>query len=79
MGISDKIGKVARKALDLAGQHPEQVEKVLDQAERALDAQTGGKYHHQVETAGEKAESMLAREATKRNTGTTPAPDSTEH
>jgi hypothetical protein len=63
MGLFDNVGKLARKARDMAGQHPDQVRKALDQAENQLDKRTGGKHAGQIDAAGDKLADFLAPEA----------------
>jgi MT0933-like antitoxin protein len=60
MGMMDDIEKLAQKARDLAEEHPDQVRKVLDQAEDQLDRRTGGKHAGQIDSAGDKIADFLA-------------------
>ena len=55
MSLQDRMRKLAEKAEDLGAEHREELEKAIAKAEQAADAQTGGKYHKQIENAGEKA------------------------
>jgi hypothetical protein len=72
MGMMDDIEKLAQKARHLAEEHPDQVHKVLDQAEDQLDKRTGGKHAGQIDSAGDKLADLLAPE-TSKNTPTNPA------
>jgi hypothetical protein len=63
MGLLDNVGKLARKARDMAGQHPDQVRKALDRAEDQIDKRTGGKHAGQIDAAGDKLADILAPEA----------------
>jgi hypothetical protein len=65
MGMMDDIEKLAQKARDLAEDHPDQVRKILDQAEDQLDKRTGGKHASQIESAGDKVADFLAPETPK--------------
>lgn len=53
------IGKLLDKAKHLAGMHPDQVNKGVDQAEHIADEKTGGKYGSQIQEAGDRAEDFL--------------------
>jgi hypothetical protein len=55
MSLQDRLRKLAEKAEDLGAEHKEELEKAIQKAEQAADAQTGGKYHKQIENAGGKA------------------------
>lgn len=73
MGLFDNVGKLARKARDLAGQHPDQVRKALDQAENQVNRRTGGKHAGQIDAAGDKLADFIAPEASdphRREQGT---------
>jgi len=63
MGLLGNVGKLARRARDLAGQHPDQVRKALNQAESQLNRRTGGKHAGQIDAAGDKVADFLAPEA----------------
>jgi len=63
MGLFDNVGKLARKARDMAGQHPDQVRKALDQAEDQVNRRTGGKHASQIDAAGDKVADFIAPEA----------------
>lgn len=63
MGLLDNVGKLARKARDAAGQHPDQVRKAIDQAEDQINKRTGGKHAGQIDSAGDKVADLLAPEA----------------
>jgi hypothetical protein len=74
MGLFDNVGKLARKARDMAGQHPDKVRKALDQAENQVNKRTGGKHAGQIDAAGDKLADLLAPEASDphRKPGTDP-------
>ncbi|MFI9406327.1 antitoxin [Nocardia sp. NPDC052316] len=50
---------LANKAVDLAQQHADKVETVIDKAGDLVDKQTGGKYAGQVDSAQEAAKKAL--------------------
>ena len=47
------------EAKNLAGEHADDVDKVLDQAEQAAESKTGGKFDSQIEGAEQQAEGFL--------------------
>jgi MT0933-like antitoxin protein len=53
------FGKLIEKAKELAGKHPDQVNKGVDKAEQTADEKTGGKYGSQIHEAGDRAEGYL--------------------
>jgi hypothetical protein len=53
------FSKLLDKAKKLAGMHPDEVNKGVDQAEHVADEKTGGKYSSQVQEAGDRAEGYL--------------------
>jgi hypothetical protein len=53
------FGGLIEKIKQLAGKHPDQVNKGMDKAEQAADQKTGGKYDSQVQQAGDRAEGYL--------------------
>jgi hypothetical protein len=55
MSIQDHLRKLTDRAEDLGAEHKAELEKAIAKAEQAADRQTGGKYHEQIEKAGEKA------------------------
>ncbi len=59
MGLMDEVNKLAQKAKDAAAEHPDQVRKVIDQAEDQIDKRTGGKHASQIDSAGEKVADFL--------------------
>jgi hypothetical protein len=74
MGMMDDIEKLAQKARNLAEEHPDQVHKILDQAEDQLDRRTGGKHHSQIDAAGDKVADLLAPDVpATSNSPTNPA------
>ncbi|CAM4469669.1 antitoxin [Nocardia ninae] len=50
---------LANKAVDLAQQHADKVETVIDKAGDLVDQKTGGKYAGQVDSAQEAAKKAL--------------------
>jgi hypothetical protein len=53
------FGKLVDKAKQLAGKHPDQVNKGVDKAEQAAEQKTGGKYDSQIQDGGDRAEGYL--------------------
>jgi hypothetical protein len=47
------------EAQKLAKEHPDKVQKGLDQGEKQVDERTGNRYDKQVEEAGDKADQYL--------------------
>ena len=66
MGISDKLGDLARKAQELARDHPEQTEQALDKAEHIVDQKTGGKYSEQLDKVAEQLKERLGEQGRPR-------------
>jgi hypothetical protein len=54
------FGKLVNEAKEFAEKHPDQIHKGLDKVEEFAHEKTGGKYDHQIETAGNAAERYLA-------------------
>lgn len=63
------FGKLVEKAKQLAGKHPDQVNKGVDQAEHVADEKTGGKYGSQIKEAGDRAEGYLGTEGQQGTPG----------
>jgi hypothetical protein len=55
MGFADE----AKKAEELAKEHPEQVNKAVDQGEKAAEEHTGHRYDKQIGEGGEQLERHL--------------------
>lgn len=53
------FGKLVDKAKQLAGKHPDQVNKGVDKAEQAAEQKTGGKYDSQIQEGGDRAEGYM--------------------
>jgi MT0933-like antitoxin protein len=53
------FSKLLDKAKHLAGMHPDQVNKGVDQAEHVADEKTGGQHSSQIHEAGDRAEGYL--------------------
>ncbi|WP_306363160.1 antitoxin [Nocardia sp. CC227C] len=65
MGLFDNLKDAAGKAADLAAQHADKLEPVVDKAGDVIDQKTGGKYAAQVDTAQEAAKKALREQAGK--------------
>ncbi|WP_282780631.1 MULTISPECIES: antitoxin [unclassified Nocardia] len=65
MGLFDNLKDAAGKAADLAAQHADKLEPVVDKAGDVIDQKTGGKYASQVDTAQEAAKKALREQAGK--------------
>ncbi|MFI7382392.1 antitoxin [Streptomyces sp. NPDC049813] len=50
-----KLGDVANKAKQMAKGHPDQADKGVESAERAVDERTGNKYDAQTDKAADAA------------------------
>ncbi|MBF6137566.1 antitoxin [Nocardia otitidiscaviarum] len=66
MGLFDNLKDAAGKAADLAAQHADKLEPVVDKAGDVIDQKTGGKYASQVDTAQEAAKKALREQAGKQ-------------
>jgi len=53
------FGKLVEKVKQLAGKHPDQVNKGVDQAEHVAEQKTGGKYDSQIQEGGDRAKGYL--------------------
>jgi hypothetical protein len=53
------FGKLIDKAKQLAGKHPDQVDKGVDKVEHVADEKTGGKHDSQIQEGGDRAEGFL--------------------
>lgn len=53
------FGKLVDKAKQLAGKHPDQVNKGVDKVEQAAEQKTGGKFDSQIQEGGDRAEGYL--------------------
>lgn len=53
------FGKLIDKAKQLAGKHPDQVNKGVSKAEQVASEKTGGKYDSQIQEGGDRAEGYL--------------------
>lgn len=54
MGIFDEGKRLLGDAEEQARAHPQQAEKVLGEAEKLAEKETGGKYDQQIQSAGDK-------------------------
>ncbi len=59
MSFFDNAKKLAEEAREMAGEHPETADKLLSEAEKLADQQTGGKYHDQIGKIGDKVDEQL--------------------
>jgi len=53
------FSELLEKAKQLAGKHPDQVNKGVDKGEQVADEKTGGKYGSQIHEAGDHAEGYM--------------------
>lgn len=60
------FGKLVDKVKQLAGKHPDQVNKGVGKAEQAADQKTGGKYDSQIKQGGDRAEGYLGTQGQGR-------------
>ncbi len=60
MSLSDKARQLAAKAQAYAAGNKDKINRGVQQAERAADTKTGGRYHDQITKAGQKAEDYVA-------------------
>jgi hypothetical protein len=56
MSMFDKLKDAAENALE---EHGDVVKKAIDKAEDVVDQRTGGKYHDQIESAGDRAATFV--------------------
>jgi hypothetical protein len=59
MSFLDNAKKLAEEARKMAGEHPKAADKLLNEAEKIADQQTGGKYHDQIGKIGDKVDEQL--------------------
>jgi hypothetical protein len=59
MGIADRLRNLTKKAEDTAVEHKDQIHEAVQKAETTADQRTGGKYHEQIQKAGEKADAFV--------------------
>lgn len=77
MNLKDGLGRLTRKAQDLAGKHPDQVKQAIDKAENLIDQRTGHKHSDQIHSAGAKAEDFLEQGSLKRDDARSELPPET--
>jgi len=53
------FGKLMEKARQLAGKHPNQLNKGVEQVERYAEEKTGGKHDRQIREGGQKVQDYL--------------------
>ena len=53
------FSEFADEAKKLAGEHPDEAEKVIEEAGQLADDKTGGRYDSQIEQGEQKAEDYL--------------------
>jgi hypothetical protein len=63
------FGKLVNQAKDLAGKHPDQIQKGLDKVEEFAHEKTGGQYDSQIETASNAAERYLTGQQGQQGQG----------
>jgi ElaB/YqjD/DUF883 family membrane-anchored ribosome-binding protein len=59
MGFADRLRGLTKKAEDAAVEHKDQIHQSVEKAEVTADERTGGRYHEQIQKAGDKADSFL--------------------
>jgi hypothetical protein len=65
------FSKLIGKAKQLAGKHPDQVNKGMDKAANVAEEKSGGKYDSQIQQGEQRAEDYLGTGGEGQN----PAPD----
>jgi MT0933-like antitoxin protein len=55
MGLSDRLKDLRSKAEDAVVERKDQIQQTVQKVGEAADQRTGGKYHEQIQKAGEKA------------------------
>jgi hypothetical protein len=63
MGIGENLRALANKAQEVAREHPEQTEQVLNKAEHIVDDRTGGKHSEQLDKGAEELKRRLGEQA----------------
>jgi hypothetical protein len=63
MGIGENLRDLANKAQEVAREHPEQTEQVLNKAEHIVDDRTGGKHSEQLNKGAEELKRRLGEQA----------------
>jgi ElaB/YqjD/DUF883 family membrane-anchored ribosome-binding protein len=61
MGLADRLKGLTKKAEDTAVEHKDQIHEAVQKAEATADQRMGGKYHEQIQKAGDKADSLVDR------------------
>jgi hypothetical protein len=59
MGLGDRLKDITKKAEETAAEHKDQIHDAVQKAEAAADERTGGKYHEQIQKAGDKADTFV--------------------
>lgn len=59
MTVADRVRRLAQKARAAGAEHPDQLAKAVDAAEKLADKRTDGKYHDQIQNAGGKADAYI--------------------
>lgn len=57
--LMPNFSQLIDKVKQLAGKHPDQVNKGVDKVEDIADKKTGGKYESQIQEGGDRAEGFL--------------------
>ncbi len=71
MGFSDKFKDLRSKAEDAVVERKDQIQQTVQKVGEAADQKTGGKYHEQIQKAGEKATGFV--EGLEESKGGAPA------
>jgi hypothetical protein len=62
MGIGDNLGDMAKKVQNVAQEHPEQADHVLNKAEHAIEEKTGGKHSAQLDKGAEQLKQRIGEQ-----------------
>jgi hypothetical protein len=63
MGIGENLRALANKAQEVAREHPEQAEQVINKAEHMVDDRTGGKHSEQLDKGADELKRRLGEQA----------------
>lgn len=63
MGIGENFRDLANKAGQIAREHPQETEQVLNKAEHIIDEKTGGKHSEQLDKGAEQLKRRLGQQA----------------
>lgn len=59
MGISDNLRDLTKEAEQIAREHPQETQQVLNKAEHIIDEKTGGKHSEQLDKGAERLKERL--------------------